>query len=101
MVLDCLNRVLKVKVLCVGTATETLVDVPELLRSAIALGATRIVVAHNHPSGSIEPSPEDIEFTKSLIKVTHLLNVQLLDSIVVSSSSYFSLKEKHADIWSA
>jgi DNA repair protein RadC len=98
--LDCLNRVLQVKVLCVGTATETLVDVPELLRSAIAIGATRIVVAHNHPSGSVDPSPEDIAFTKSLIKVTHLLNVELIDSIVVSSSSYFSLKEKHSDIWS-
>ena len=94
-----MNHVLKVKVLCVGTATQTLVDVAELVRGAIALNATRLVVAHNHPSNWVEPSEKDINLTKHLIKAGNLMNLEIVDSMVVTPDSFYSMKDKRPDIW--
>ncbi|MEN9217982.1 MAG: DNA repair protein RadC, partial [Gloeomargarita sp. DG_2_bins_126] len=64
LLLDVKHRLLGSRVLTVGTATETLAHPREIFREAIRLGATRLVVGHNHPSGNVTPSEADLELTR-------------------------------------
>ena len=64
VLLDVKNRLLGTKVITIGTATETLAPPGEIFREVIRQGATRLIVAHNHPSGNVEPSQEDIDLTR-------------------------------------
>jgi DNA repair protein RadC len=57
------------------------------------------MVGHNHPSGSGQPSPEDIMLTKSLMQVTKLVDIQLLDHLVVTQDSFTSIRENTNGIW--
>lgn len=67
LLLDVKHRLLGTRVLTIGTATETLAHPREIFREAIRLGATRLVVGHNHPSGSLEPSTADLDLTEQLL----------------------------------
>ncbi len=53
-----------------------------------------VVVAHNHPSGAADPSPEDVRVTKDLAKAGKLLGIELLDHIVIGGKSFVSLRER-------
>jgi DNA repair protein RadC len=55
--------------------------------------ACQIIVAHNHPSGSLEPSKDDLEITQRLVKSGEILGIELLDHVIVSKNGYFSFKE--------
>jgi len=79
----------------VGTLTETSVHIREILKFAILVNATKIIVAHNHPSGSLKPSQADISLTKRLIEVSKLLDIPLLDHLIISHEGYFSFKEEN------
>jgi len=64
------------------------------------VGGTRCVVGHNHPSGSVEPSKEDIVLTKQLIEGGQLLDIPLLDHLVVSGGEYLSIRQA-TNLWAA
>jgi len=64
LLLDVKHRLIGTRIITVGTATETLASPRDIFREVIRQGATRVIVAHNHPSGSVEPSPEDIILTR-------------------------------------
>jgi DNA repair protein RadC len=68
--------------------------VSELFRSAILASAAKIILLHNHPSGSLDPSSADIEFTRNAIRCGNLLGIKLQDHIVVSSRGYVSMNER-------
>lgn len=80
-----------------GTLTESLVHPREVFRAAIAIGAARIAVAHNHPSGDPTPSGTDIETTRRLVAAGDLLGIPLVDHIIVGEVSgktiHVSLRE--------
>ena len=76
-----------------GTLTESLVHPREVFRAAIAIGAARIAVAHNHPSGDPTPSREDIELTKRLRDAGELLGIKVLDHIIIGDGHHVSLAE--------
>lgn len=65
----------------------------DLLRSAILMNASAIIMAHNHPSGDPKPSPDDISTTKNLMKGCDLVGIDLLDHIVIGDVGYTSIKE--------
>lgn len=65
----------------------------QIVQSAILLNATHIIFAHNHPSGYLQPSQEDIKFSKNLKEVLSHFDIILLDHLIVLSSSYFSFAE--------
>ncbi len=65
----------------------------EVFKAAILSNAVSIVVAHNHPGGSLKPSPDDIKTTEMLIAAGALLNIPLLDHVIVSVNGYHSLRE--------
>lgn len=93
VLLDVKNRLLGTQVITVGTATETLAPPREIFREAIKHNATRLIIAHNHPSGNIEPSQTDIELTRQLLAGAKLLNIPLLDHLILGDGNFQSLRE--------
>ncbi len=96
--LDVKNQVLATKVITIGTATETLAHPREIFREVIRQGASRLIIAHNHPTGSTEPSEEDIELTKQLLQAAQLLGIPLLDHLILGQGSHQSLRQT-TDLW--
>ncbi|MBJ7900427.1 MAG: DNA repair protein RadC [Cyanobacteria bacterium RI_101] len=93
VMLDVKNRLLATQVLTIGTATETLIHPREIFKEVIKQGATRLIVAHNHPSGGLDPSPEDIQLTEVLLKSAQLLQIPLLDHLILGQGNYASLRQ--------
>jgi len=94
VLLDAKASILRVAQIHIGTLTMSVVGAREVFREAIRDGAASIVVAHNHPSGDPTPSPEDIEVTRSLLKVGELLDIPVLDHVIIGERRYVSLREK-------
>ena len=93
------HQVLGVDTIAVGSMQECLVDARVLLRTLIGYGATACFVGHNHPSGSLEASPEDIALTRSLMQVMKLVDICLLDHLVITQESFTSIREITSGIW--
>ena len=93
MLLDVRNRLLGTQVITIGTATETLAPPREIFREVIRQGATRVIVAHNHPSGNVEPSNEDIELTRQLLTGAQFLGIPLLDHVILGDGNHQSLRD--------
>ena len=92
--LDGNHSIAAYNVVSVGTATSAVVHPREVFQPAILAGAVSIIVAHNHPSGSIEPSQEDFKSTDMLKQASQLLGIKLLDHIIVGEKdSYYSFQE--------
>lgn len=66
----------------------------EIFRPAILQGAAGIILAHNHPSGSSDPSYEDVEFTSTIRRAGELLGIELYDHLILTGDGYTSLREK-------
>lgn len=95
VMLDAQNGLIGVHTASVGTLTAALVSPREVFKAAILANAASIVVAHNHPSGDPEPSPEDIHVTEVLRRAGTVLEVEVLDHIVVGDGGRFvSLKRR-------
>ncbi|NJM99193.1 MAG: DNA repair protein RadC [Phormidesmis sp. RL_2_1] len=93
LALDVKHRILSTKVISVGTATETCAHPRDIFRWLIQVGATRCVVGHNHPSGNVHPSDEDLQLTKQLLDAGKVLGIPMLDHLVVSGGEYISIRE--------
>lgn len=93
LLLDIKHRLIGTQVITVGSATETIAHPRDIFREVIRQGATRVIVAHNHPSGSLEPSPEDIELTRQLLAGAQLLSIPLLDHLILGNGDYRSLRQ--------
>ncbi len=94
LVVNSKNRILKKSVISVGTVSETLVHPREVFREAIREGGSGIIVTHNHPSGALTPSQEDLETTERLMEAGKIIGIPLLDHVIVTDRAYCSLKEK-------
>lgn len=86
------GNVIKSEIIYKGTKNSSVVSIDEVLRKAILLQASSMLVAHNHPSDNCEPSHNDIELTTKLHKSCELIGIPLLDHLIVGKSSYFSFK---------
>ncbi len=93
LLLDVKNRMIGTQVITIGTATETLAPPREIFREVIRHGATRLVVAHNHPSGNVEPSIQDIDLTRQLLAGSQFLGIPLLDHLILGDGNHQSLRE--------
>lgn len=76
-----------------GTVSETLVHPREVFKSAVMRNASSVVMCHNHPSGDLTPSKEDISTSERLSKAGKILGIVLLDSIIISDTRFLSLRE--------
>lgn len=98
VLLNVKNQLIATKIITIGTATETLVHPREIFREVIKHGATKIIIGHNHPSGNIEPSPEDIDLTEQLLKGATFLSIPLLDHLILGNGNHQSLRQI-TDLW--
>lgn len=92
--LDRRNRVMALRVLTRGGPDVTLVDPRQILRTAIRVGATSVVLGHNHPSGDPEPSAQDREATRRVVRAGQQVGVRLVDHLVFGRDEYVSLAER-------
>lgn len=79
------------QVLFKGSSEACLLDPKIIFKKSILNNATRIIVAHNHPSGDLTPSEEDVEMAKKLNQAGDLMNVDVLDNIIFNKTEYYSL----------
>lgn len=89
------NQEIEREIISVGTLNASLIHPREVFEPAIKNLASHIILAHNHPSGSLEPSDEDLSVTKRLEDSGRLLGIEVLDHIIATADGYTSFKEKN------
>lgn len=95
MYLDRQNRVIGVYLHTTGGITSTIVDVRLILAAALKLGATGLILSHNHPSGNLTPSEADIKMTQEIIKAAKYHDISVIDHIILTPSSYRSMRRSN------
>ncbi len=93
IMLDVKNKLIGTQIITIGTATETLVHPREIFRNSIRQGACKLIVAHNHPSGNLEPSEADLELTKKLLQGSDYLDIPVLDHLILGNGNHQSLRK--------
>jgi DNA repair protein RadC len=93
MLLDSKNAVISVETVSIGTVNASIVHPREVLKPALEKSATSIILVHNHPTGSVSPSREDILITRRFEKCGRILGIDVVDHIIVGDNNYVSMKE--------
>lgn len=88
------GEVIQTRVVTVGLLDSSQVHPREVFADAITDRAAGIIVAHNHPSGKLEPSPQDLAITRQLAEAGKLLGIELLDHIIITKNGWLSLKRE-------
>jgi len=96
MFLNRANRVIKSERISQGGVSGTVTDVRLILKTAIELLASGMIISHNHPSGNTSPSDSDIRITQKIKEAGALLDIQLLDHIIVAGRDYYSFADNGA-----
>lgn len=94
MFLNHAHKVLHVRCISSGGMSSTVVDPKIIFREALELHATKIILCHNHPSGSLRPSQSDINVTRKICDAARLFDMEVLDHIIVAETGYLSLVEE-------
>jgi DNA repair protein RadC len=89
------NKIIKSAQLSKGGITGTVVDVRLAFKEALQLGALGIILAHNHPSGTLKPSQADIQLTKKLKTAGDSLDIKVLDHLIITEKAYFSFADEN------
>lgn len=88
------NELIERKLLFMGTVNRSVVHPREVFKYAYLSSASGIICMHNHPSGDVTPSKDDIMFTKALVEVGRLQNIPVLDHVIMGDDSYYSFQEQ-------
>ncbi len=94
VVLDARNNIRGYYEVTRGLVDQTLAHSREFFRHSIVSNASGIVMAHNHPSGSIDPSAKDIQLTQNMKKSGEILGIPLMDHIILGDNNYYSFAEE-------
>jgi DNA repair protein RadC len=89
------NDLIGVETVSIGSVTASTTTPRDIFKSAILANAVAIIICHNHPSGELVPSKNDIEITKQLIAAGELLGIKVLDHLIVSNQGYRSLRDNY------
>lgn len=92
--LDAQNRAIAFERMFTGTLTQTSVYPREVVQAALRYNASAVILAHNHPSGSVQPSKADEALTNTLKQTLALVDVRVLDHVIVSSTQALSMAER-------
>ena len=92
--LDTRNMVLGIETVSIGSLNYSLVHPREVFKAAILMNSASIILVHNHPSGALTPSEEDISLTKRMAEAGRLIGIEVLDHVIVTKDGHLSLKEK-------
>ncbi|RMD51329.1 MAG: JAB domain-containing protein [Ignavibacteria bacterium] len=88
------NKVTKYEVISVGNLNSSIVHPREVFKVAVDNLAASIILIHNHPSGNIQPSKEDITITKKLVEAGEIFDIKVLDHLIISGNKFLSFVEK-------
>ncbi|MFZ2188215.1 MAG: DNA repair protein RadC [Candidatus Moraniibacteriota bacterium] len=88
------NQLIHKETVSIGTLNASLIHPREVFKSAIDQLAASVILAHNHPSGSAEPSEDDLEVTRRLKEAGKILGIEVLDHIIVTKNGFASFQEK-------
>lgn len=94
LLLDGKNRVIRVIRISEGSLTRSLVHPREVFRPAIREAAAGVLFVHNHPSGTPEPSQEDIQITRRLVETGKIVGIRVLDHVILGAYRYFSFADE-------
>ncbi len=85
------NRILRDEVISIGTVNSNMIHAREVFRPAIECNAAALVLAHNHPSGEVTPSKEDVDITQDLVRAGKILGISILDHVIITKDSFASV----------
>ncbi|NWG03579.1 MAG: JAB domain-containing protein [Syntrophaceae bacterium] len=88
------NTINSIHIVSIGSLDKTIVHPREVFKAAILSNSSSIALAHNHPSGSLNPSPDDILITKKLVQCGEILDIKIIDHIIVADDQYLSFAER-------
>ena len=88
------NQVLGYYTISVGGITSTMADVRLILQGALLTNATGIILAHNHPSGSLRPSREDDALTRKITEAAEIMNISVNDHIILTREGFYSYADE-------
>lgn len=94
MCLNTKNEVIEDEVVFKGDLNSCIAHPREIFRLAVTTSANKILMVHNHPSGQLKPSQNDLLFSKRLAEDGKMMGIELLDSLIISSKGYLSLREE-------
>lgn len=92
--LDGASHIIETRTIFIGTLNQSMVHPREVFANAISDRAAGIIIAHNHPSGTLKASQADIQITQRLKEVAKLVGIELLDHVILASGGYFSFSEE-------
>jgi DNA repair protein RadC len=92
--LDGANHFIHKRVVFIGTLNQSIVHPREVFSDAITDRAASVILVHNHPSGNLNPSEDDLKTTSRLVEAGKILGIKVLDHVIVSKEGYFSFEEK-------
>jgi len=88
------NRILGTRMISSGGITGTVADVRMILRYCLEMNATGLILSHNHPSGNLKPSEQDLKLTHSIKQAAGWMDIELLDHVIVTETAYFSFADE-------
>ena len=88
------NQILGYTLISEGGLTETTADVRLIFQAALLTNSVALILAHNHPSGNLKPSPEDIRLTKQVREASNFMRIKILDHIILSDTEYYSFADE-------
>jgi len=89
------RQIITEETIFVGSLNASIIHPREIFQIGLEEGAAAMILLHNHPSGNPEPSDEDIEITKQLVRAGEILGIEVLDHIIIGNNRYFSFKESN------
>ena len=92
--LDNQNRLISWERISTGTVNTTMIYPRELMEQALQRKASSLVIVHNHPGGNLTPSSPDIELTRHIVQAGRILGIRLLDHLIITADTYYSLKDE-------
>ncbi len=91
--LNARNQILKTETISIGSLNASLVHPREVFAPAVGTSAASVILGHNHPSGDVTPSREDIELTRRMVQAGEILGIEVVDHLIIGSERFLSMKE--------
>lgn len=92
--LNARNQIIHREEISVGSLSASIVHPREVFQPAVEVSAASLILAHNHPSGDVLPSKDDVEITKRMAEAGKIMGIEVLDHIIIGAERFLSLKEK-------
>jgi DNA repair protein RadC len=94
ILLDTRNQIIKSVEISIGSLDSSIVHPRELFKEAIISSSASLVVAHNHPSGNLEASEEDIKLTRRLTQAGNIVGIEIVDHLIIGDGNFISMKRE-------